>query len=1036
MNVIRELISKIDLIQLAERAGAQFDHRSGKSPRSHCPLHGGDNKTAFSIYEEMVDGEMKQYWKCHTHCDAGGDTLDFYMRWRGIADVKEAAEELARDFNISFQWNTDPEKAEEERLRRARMDVLDVAQKYFAARLWAEEGAPALAYLKRRGFTDDTIKKAGFGFTPSDRGLLKHLLAGNYDTALARQIGLVSYDDGIDFTAFHGGDKAAPNGYLIYPHRRGQRTVYLSSRAVEVPGVQRPDPDDKSRNLPGSKQIYRADVPGSTDQVVMVEGQLDAESLRQMGISAWAMCGLSELPPDDLEALKKRKAAYLAVDNDPAGQEKITRLGGRVVDMCNKLGPLLMMLPALPVKDYNDWLTAELEPARSEIIRRNMCQATTWLEFRMEQAAKCPTMEREERMVQIGHLLAAVPANSRSFYHQRAQSILKMGKGDIRQLINNSLGKRNGTIISEVRDDQLTFLDEPMGNFWCKITYELIVDNGQDQPDVKLQLIGGLDDGTPLKQIDIEAAEFAAMQWIMKRWGVGPTLYVGRKDYHRLARAIQEISKDELVREREYTHTGWTNIDGEWSYLVANGRISASGLDTSTRVNLTDHNLTRYELPEPPKDPTTAFRAVKASLDSLKIGKRRVTALLWAAMYAAPLTCINPMYAVLWVYGPTQSGKSTVSMLFLTHFGPRFIDSKQYHAPAEWLSSFPALEETAFMLQDTALVIDDYAPRFTSRNEAQQQAITAQNLIRTVGNRSSKQRARNYQKSPRPPRGMVISTAENPLIGQSTVGRVIYVPVAKGDIIQDGGKSNQLLNDAQQQAEEGLYAQAMSLYIQWLSANWDSVEPDLKARCTKAEEELRKAEPSLHPRLPGYYGVLVGCQELALSAFVDMGYITQTEADSINKENSEAIKQVIIQQSATIGAESPVRKVFLALEGLLNRGTGYLCPRRADRFVAPDHCELLGWYDTDRTDTMWVDALTVLEVSKRFWAALDENLDIRDDMLKQQMDAAKVIRRGDGHHMEKKVTINGRETRVLEIDVAAVEALFDISLLRKPEGQQ
>src|SRR3989304_151026 len=84
LDLIRE---RVDLHDLAEEAGAEF-----RGDSSRCPLHGGDNPTAFHIYENG------RKWHCFTNCPEGendGDVFAFYMRWKGV-EGKEAVEELAR----------------------------------------------------------------------------------------------------------------------------------------------------------------------------------------------------------------------------------------------------------------------------------------------------------------------------------------------------------------------------------------------------------------------------------------------------------------------------------------------------------------------------------------------------------------------------------------------------------------------------------------------------------------------------------------------------------------------------------------------------------------------------------------------------------------------------------------------------------------------------------------------------------------------------------------------------------------------------
>src|SRR3990167_10389660 len=140
LDLIRE---RIDLHDLAEEAGAEF-----RGDSSRCPLHGGDNPTAFHVYENG------RKWHCFTNCTDGendGDVFSFYMRWKGV-DFKEAVRELARRAGA-----IDPAKASSPRgeqikaLPKAPEEAWRARAERFVA--WAQEqllseaGAQARAYL-------------------------------------------------------------------------------------------------------------------------------------------------------------------------------------------------------------------------------------------------------------------------------------------------------------------------------------------------------------------------------------------------------------------------------------------------------------------------------------------------------------------------------------------------------------------------------------------------------------------------------------------------------------------------------------------------------------------------------------------------------------------------------------------------------------------------------------------------------------------------------------------------------------------------
>jgi 5S rRNA maturation endonuclease (ribonuclease M5) len=240
---------------------------------------------------------------------------------------------------------------------RKQTDLLDEAAKYFATQLWSKAGEPARKYLLGRGFTEKTLREAGWGFCRSDRGLHGHLQKSKADMSnWQRNLGLIRAD-GLDFTANGDGAKASPDGYIIYPHTWNGKTTYFSARALKPK-----DPNDKSRNLPGERQVYWALVPGDPN-LIIVEGQSDAESLRSWVVPPWHCVGWGTCR-QEIERVQKRRVVYLALDNDlhktkltSAEQDKVRKRKALVTRrLCEALGALTMIVPDLPAKDMNEWL--------------------------------------------------------------------------------------------------------------------------------------------------------------------------------------------------------------------------------------------------------------------------------------------------------------------------------------------------------------------------------------------------------------------------------------------------------------------------------------------------------------------------------------------------------------------------------------------------------------------------------------------------------------------------------------------------------
>ena len=174
---IKLILEKTDLIALAEEAGAQFN----SSHSSRCPIHHGNNPTAFHVYRTQ-DG-LERY-HCFTNCTEGsngGDAIAFYMRWRQV-DFKTAVTELAQRAGIVSNGNGprhEPRTAKP--VARVLIDQPDeppsetwrargkVFVDYARGELWKSTEQCARDYLMiDRGLDENTIRKFSLGYNPRD----------------------------------------------------------------------------------------------------------------------------------------------------------------------------------------------------------------------------------------------------------------------------------------------------------------------------------------------------------------------------------------------------------------------------------------------------------------------------------------------------------------------------------------------------------------------------------------------------------------------------------------------------------------------------------------------------------------------------------------------------------------------------------------------------------------------------------------------------------------------------------------------------
>lgn len=162
-SVIEDIKQRVTVRELAEEAGAAFRRDSAA-----CPLHGGDNPTAFHLRDD------DRYWHCFTRCPAehnDGDVIDFYERWKQV-DTAMAIRELARRVGVDSDDDARAPARTRRKTRPAPISSAPAVTWQGRARsfvTWAREQLPGSmgeCYLAARGITARTAAIWGLGWNP------------------------------------------------------------------------------------------------------------------------------------------------------------------------------------------------------------------------------------------------------------------------------------------------------------------------------------------------------------------------------------------------------------------------------------------------------------------------------------------------------------------------------------------------------------------------------------------------------------------------------------------------------------------------------------------------------------------------------------------------------------------------------------------------------------------------------------------------------------------------------------------------------
>lgn len=341
VGVAAEVKSKLTVVDVVGET-VQLK-KAGTTLKGLCPFHG--EKTP-----SFIVTPARETWHCFG-CGEGGDIFSFVMRRDGVA-FPEALRRLAQRAGVEIDERTSREDAHRKRLH----EVLDTAFAFYHAVLMnSETGAAALAYLRGRGFTEESIEHAQLGFAPPDWDALVRTLERKRQIgaaeltevglAMPRRSGRGVYDrfrGRVLFPIRDATGNATGLGGRILPiaapttgdgvPTAGDRAPATDEQPAHAGGPA-PDSDGpKYLNSPAtplfdkSRTLYPLDRAKAAIRksgiAVIVEGYTDALMAHQAGFDNVVASLGTALTPGQVALLTRyaAKKIVLAYDVDPAGE--------------------------------------------------------------------------------------------------------------------------------------------------------------------------------------------------------------------------------------------------------------------------------------------------------------------------------------------------------------------------------------------------------------------------------------------------------------------------------------------------------------------------------------------------------------------------------------------------------------------------------------------------------------------------------------------------------------------------------------------
>ena len=328
-NPVQDVIGQY--VHLTKKGGSYF---------GLCPFH-NEKTPSFCVTPS------KQIYHCFG-CGVGGNVLSFVMEYENLT-FPEAVKMLAE--RAGMQVPEEPVTAERRAAQDLRAELLKAhkdAAVFYVNVLRSEAGKAGMAYLRRRGLSDETILHFGLGYSSTrPDALYRYLRKKGYSDDVLKESGLVVQSE-------KGGRDRFWNR-VMFPIMDTQNRViafggrvmgdaepkYLNSKETRI--------FDKSRNLYGLNFARRT----REKFFLCCEGYMDVISMHQAGFTnAVASLGTAFTNQHGMIMKRYTEEVVLCYDSDAAGR----RAALRAIPILRESGLRIKVLDLTPYKDPDEFI--------------------------------------------------------------------------------------------------------------------------------------------------------------------------------------------------------------------------------------------------------------------------------------------------------------------------------------------------------------------------------------------------------------------------------------------------------------------------------------------------------------------------------------------------------------------------------------------------------------------------------------------------------------------------------------------------------
>lgn len=316
--------------------------RSGSNYFGLCPFH-SEKSPSFSVNPE------RQMYHCFG-CGQSGTVFQFYMNYLHMT-FPEAVRALAERAGITLKETAySPEQKKRKERREQLLAIQKEAAYYYYALLHSDHGKACLEYFKKRGLSDETMRKFGLGYSDTfSDDLYRHLKEKGYSDDILQSTGLVTFGE-------YGARDKFFNRAMFPIMDQFSKVIGFGGRVMgegKPKYLNSPETEifDKSHTLYGLYLARRS----RRGYFILCEGYMDVIALHQGGFDcAVASLGTS-LTPGQVDMISRfTKDVYLSYDSDGAG----IKAALRAIPMLRARGITPRIIHMDPYKDPDEFIKA------------------------------------------------------------------------------------------------------------------------------------------------------------------------------------------------------------------------------------------------------------------------------------------------------------------------------------------------------------------------------------------------------------------------------------------------------------------------------------------------------------------------------------------------------------------------------------------------------------------------------------------------------------------------------------------------------